>query len=91
MTPERKSYEQLKQELKEAADKVQVGVSYAHYKLPQLPYRVTGLAVMEASNEVAVLYQPLHEPDVTFVRPVSAWLETVEHNGQTLPRFTKLA
>lgn len=88
---EKKSYEQIKQELAEAFAKIEVGAIYAHYKHPELPYMIKGFAVWEATDEVAVLYQPLHEPEVVFVRPLKVWLETVDWEGKTMPRFVKVA
>lgn len=86
----KKSYGQLRQELKGFEDKITIGAAYAHYKHPELPYTAVGFAVREETDDVAVLYRPLHEPEVTFVRPASAWLETVEWQGKTVPRFRKL-
>lgn len=90
MNDNKKSYEVLKQELRDAASKVEVGGLYAHYKHPELSYKIKGLAVWEATDEVAVLYQPVHQPEVVFVRPLTSWLEAVEWEGKTLPRFTKV-
>ena len=90
MNDEKKSYNDLKQELNEAAKKIEVGGLYAHYKQPELPYKIRGFAVWEETDEVAVLYQPVHEPEVIFVRPLKIWLETVEWQGQTVSRFSKV-
>lgn len=90
MKDEKKSYDVLTQELKQAESKIQIGGLYAHYKHPELPYEVKGFAVWEATDEVAVLYQPLHQPEVVFVRPLTAWLETVEWEGKVLSRFTRV-
>ena len=92
MAPDdKKSYEQLKQELADAARSIEVGGRYAHYKHPELPYIIKGFAIWEVTDEVAVLYQPVHEPAVTFVRPLKVWLETVEWEGKTVPRFVKIS
>ena len=90
MNDEKKSYETLKQELKEATGKIQVGALYAHYKHTELPYKIMGFAIWEETDEVAVLYQPVHEPEVTFVRPLHIWLETLEWQGKVVPRFAKV-
>lgn len=90
MNDEKKSYEALKQELQEAASRVEVGGLYAHYKHSELPYKIKGFAVWEATDEVAVLYQPVHQPEVVFVRPLAVWLETVEWEGRAVPRFSKV-
>ena len=76
---------QLSRLLAQAAAQVQVGAVYEHYK-GQL-YRVTGLAILEASDEVGVIYQAQYGTHTTFVRPLADWLAIVELNGQTAPRF----
>lgn len=87
---EHKSYEQLRKELAEAATRILVGQLYAHYKHLDKPYKILGFVVWEATDQIAVLYQPIDKPDVTFARPVNVWLETVEWEGRTLPRFAKV-
>ena len=74
-----------------ASRQVEVGGLYAHYKNPDKPY-VSDLVILEATDEVAVLYTPQYEnTPVTFARALSNWLETVEWEGKTVPRFTKVA
>lgn len=90
MNNEKKSYEILQQELAAAADKITIGARYGHYKHPDKPYEVLGFVVWEENDEVAVMYQPIHEPEVVFARPVSVWLETVKWEGGTIPRFSRI-
>jgi hypothetical protein len=82
---------QLNDMLTAAAGKVTIGGRYAHYKHPEAPYIVTDLVILEATDEVAVVY--CVEEDgckITFVRPLKSWLESVEWHGRTVPRFTQL-
>lgn len=79
---------ELLQELATAAEAVEVGALYSHYKHPDHPYLIKGLAILEATEEVCVLYEAQHS-GITFIRPLSSWLETVEVEGETLPRFKK--
>lgn len=81
------SYEQLTEALKQATACVTVGAQYRHYKHSDELYAVTGLAVLEDSNEVAVLYRG--GQGVTFAQPLSRWCAEVSWQGQTVPRFTK--
>ena len=83
---------ELHQALRAAGSQVEVGARYAHYKSPDHPYRVTGFAILEATDEVAVLYE-VQEADqrVVFARPLSSWLETVEWQGRTVPRFARVS
>ena len=80
----------LQKALEEARAVVHVGARYSHFKTPTSEYIVTGLGILEATEEVAVIYQPQQGDTVTFVRPFSSWIETVEHEGSTVPRFSKL-
>jgi hypothetical protein len=80
-------------EMQSAAQQVEVGALYGHYKNPQAPYKVTGFVILEATDEVAVLYEVQEDgtPRIAFARPLSVWLESVEWQGQIVPRFSKLA
>lgn len=80
----------LQKGLKEAGAVVHVGARYTHFKTPDSEYIVTGLGILEATEEVAVIYQAQQGDTVTFIRPFSSWIETVEHEGSTVPRFSKL-
>jgi len=82
-----RTYDQLTEALKQATACVTVGADYLHYKHPDEPYTVTGLAIMEETDEVAVLYRSEH--GVTFVRPLSSWCADVTWEGKRVARFTK--
>lgn len=84
---EHKSFGQLKKELQAEKDEIVVGGTYAHYKTPTSRYRVTGLAVLKADNEIAVKYASIKEPSVEFVRSLKLWNEKVEWEGKTMARF----
>ncbi len=79
--------EELEKKLKEAR-KRSVGSKWRHYKGGQ--YVISGISIMEATNEIAVIYSPLENPDVSFVRPITVWAELVEWNGKMVPRFSKI-
>ncbi len=70
-----------------AAKQVTVGAEYMHYK--QQRYQVTGLAVLESTSEVCVLYQALYGDYLNFVRPLADWLATVEWEGRVISRFSE--
>jgi hypothetical protein len=81
----------LAEDLTAAEGQVEVGGLYAHYKNPDKPYEVTGLVILEATDEVAVLYTPQYEDiSVTFARALSSWLEDVEWEGKVVPRFVRI-
>ena len=79
----------LAQELQAAAQQVPVGAFYTHYKHPELCYKIVGHCVLEASDEVAVLYQAQYGEKITYARALSVFLETVAYEGETMPRFTR--
>ena len=78
----------LKQQMADAAAKVEPGALYRHYRAGD--FRVQGFVILEADETVAVRYAKVEEPDVAFVRALSSWLETVEINGENVLRFTKI-
>ena len=80
------THEQLQDILDAAARKVQVGAQYRHYK--NQTYTVTGLALLEETDEPAVIYRADYGMQISFIRPLSNWLETVEVNGRQVPRFS---
>jgi hypothetical protein len=64
---------------------------YEHYKGKR--YNVLGVGRHTEVDEYFVVYMPLYEhdgqPDV-WLRPYSMFMETVELNGQIIPRFKKI-
>jgi dipeptidase E len=87
-THERLSQTQLADRLSTAAQRVTVGARYRHYK--QLEYRVHALALREEDNEPCVIYQATYDKRLTWIRPLSNWMEDVEINGRQVKRFTKV-
>lgn len=85
------SQEELAALVEEASAKVEVGATYTHYKHPDDSfYVVKGIALIEATDEPAVIYEAQYGAKITFVRPVSVWCEDVEWNGKQVPRFAKV-
>jgi hypothetical protein len=80
---------ELAQMISEATKKVKTGELYAHYKNADNHYKVLGFVIIEATDEVGVMYQAQFGEKVTFVRPLSSWLDKVEVNGQFVPRFSR--
>jgi len=58
---------------------------YRHYKGPE--YRVYAVARHSETEESVVFYQALYGDFGLWVRPLSMFTETVEVDGETLPRF----
>jgi hypothetical protein len=81
---------ELKAELEQAQQQVEIGARYRHYKAASKIYIVLNLAFQEENNEICVIYQAEYEEHLTFIRPLASWIMTVEREGKTVPRFTKL-
>ncbi|MBK6509832.1 MAG: DUF1653 domain-containing protein [Haliea sp.] len=59
---------------------------YRHFKGGE--YTVHGIATHSETGEQLVVYTPLYGAGGMWVRPLSMFLETVEHDGVAVPRFT---
>mgnify|MGYP003435209860 FL=1 len=59
---------------------------YRHYKGPE--YLVLDLARHSETEEWLVVYQTLYGDYGLWVRPLGMFTETVEVDGQQVPRFT---
>lgn len=68
---------------------LKVGV-HEHYKRGK--YRVIGIAKHSETLEDMVVYEALYENEKSklWVRPLSMFLENVEVDGKTIPRFKYL-
>lgn len=60
---------------------------YRHFKGNE--YEVLAIARHSETLEEMVVYRALYGEGGVWVRPASMWEETVEHNGQTVARFTR--
>jgi len=58
---------------------------YRHYKGHD--YSVLGFARHSETEEVMVLYVPLYGAGGYWVRPLAMFTETLEYQGQVVPRF----
>jgi hypothetical protein len=81
-------YDQLIDMLAAARIKVEPGTKWRHYKGGE--YVANNVVLIEATDEVSVLYTSIVQPEVSFVRPLQSWLEMIERNGETQPRFARI-
>ena len=58
---------------------------YRHFKGGE--YAVQGVARHSESGELLVVYTPLYGEGGLWVRPIAMFLETVERDGLSRPRF----
>jgi len=85
---EKLPYDQLRNMLAAAQAKIAVGSKWRHYKGHE--YVVSRIVLIEATNELSVLYSDVMYPDVAFVRPVKDWLVMVSWDGQSVARFEQV-
>lgn len=84
----KKSKKQLKELLAIAANMVPEKSLWRHYKGDT--YQVDYIAFAEETLDFEIIYHPIDHPTIHFSRLMTVWLETVEYNGHTLPRFEHL-
>lgn len=82
-------YDQFIDTLAAARAKVTPGTHWRHYQGNE--YIIKDIVLLEATVEVAVVYMPVDQPEVAFVRPFTSWFEQVTAPGQSVARFTKVA
>lgn len=62
-----------------------IGGEYEHFKGNR--YRVVGVAKHSETMEDMVVYQKLYGDGGLWVRPLAMFVEAVERDGKTFPRF----
>ena len=85
-----KPLEELAKKLVNAGREVEVGARYVHYKDRAKEYRVKSLAILEATEEVGVIYEAQYDTHISFIRPLADFCALVDVAGVPAPRFTKL-
>ncbi len=74
---------------------------YYHYKhddakgINDHAYEVVGLSKHSETDDLLIIYVPLYEsthliPAQCYARPIELFFDEVEHNGATVPHFTKI-
>ncbi len=61
---------------------------YRHYKGNE--YEVLHVAKHTETEEGLVVYKAISDPEKVWVRPLTMFIEDVEIDGKTMPRFTYL-
>lgn len=75
--------------LEDARARVPVGARYSHFKHPEREYVIRDHALHEASESPLVIYEACYGSGLVFARPLSNFLEDVEHAGGRTPRFSR--
>jgi hypothetical protein len=61
---------------------------YRHFKGGE--YEVFAVATHSETHEQLVVYRPLYDPAVWWVRPLAMFVENVVHEGREVQRFERL-
>lgn len=81
----------LEKQLAHAYQQVPRESVWTHYKTPSSRYRVTQLCINEKDEEIVVIYFPVGEPvSVSFVRPLTSFLQMIEVHGEIFQRFSRV-
>ncbi len=80
----------LAKEIEDAKSKVNIGAKYHHYKGTDKIYEIIGHGFLEANDQLCVIYKAQYGERITFLRPLTRWLEQVEWDGKTVPRFIRI-
>ena len=86
--PEHTGLAELARRVAQAKTKVEIGGRYRHYRGGT--YRVLDIGFHEADEALMVIYALEYGPGLVSVRLLSSWLETVEVDGHTQPRFERI-
>lgn len=76
--------------LENASRSVRVGGTYVHYRSADKPYKILNVALLEKDEEPCVVYQALYGEKLIWVRALSKFLESVDHEGKKVPRFLEI-
>lgn len=76
--------------LQESLKKIEIGEAYVSYKDPTKPYIVLHVGLWEETEEPSIVYQALYGEKLIWIRPLTKFLEPVEHGGEMVPRFRRL-
>jgi hypothetical protein len=85
-----KPSEQIVRDIEFVSTQIEIGAKYAHYKDRSKIYSVIGFGVLEATDDVCVIYRAEYEPELTFIRPAYQWSEEVQCFESIVSRFTKI-
>jgi hypothetical protein len=87
-----KSADELRKAIKDANEIVELGSTYIHYKNLSHQYTIVDLVIIEATEEIGVVYEAEYEPlkGIRFLRPMSVFTEKVSLEGRTVDRFVRI-
>lgn len=84
------SQEELSRALGDARDLVPLAARYTHFKDPLKEYEIVGHAILEATEEAAVIYQAQYGDRISFIRPLTDFLAIKETEAGPVARFVRV-
>lgn len=78
-------YRELEMLLAEASETVPVGSVWRHFKGGD--FKVIAVVFDAETLQLEIVHEPLDHEGVIFTRTMTNWLESVNFEGYTLPRF----
>lgn len=81
----------LQEKLVAARALVPVGAQFVHFKNSEHVYVIKDLAILEESMEVAVIYEGQYDEHISFIRPLSNFLQEIEVDGLMVTRFQRVS
>lgn len=85
----KRNYDELRGVVAEAGKKIEVGGRYRHPKSGG-EYEVVDLVLIEADEEVGVVYEAVERRGLRWLRTVENFCEEVEVDGARRKRFEKI-
>lgn len=86
-----KTQGELAQILKDARDLVPMNARYTHFKDPSKEYEIVGHGIIEETEEAAVIYQAQYDERISFIRPITNFLEIKETENGPVARFVRVS
>ncbi len=84
------SQDQLQEKVDKAREEIDVGGLYVHFKSSDKFYVVESIGLLEASEEVCVVYRALYGKGLVWVRTVEDFCMKLEFEGKRVRRFLKV-
>ena len=75
--------------LAEAKKQIEPGSGYQHSKTGG-EYTIVDVVLNEATEKPLIIYRAKYGDELTWARELDAFIDMVELNGKTVPRFVKI-
>ncbi len=87
---ERATQKELAEKISEAREQVEVGAKYYHFKNPNDLYVIEQIGILEATEEVCVVYRALYGKEIVWIRTLEDFTSEKETEDGKVIKFTKI-